>query len=101
MAEQFFGADFPAWETEYSFSPARKWRADFAWPEKKVLLEIEGGIYASGAHTRGKGFEEDCEKYNNAVLLGWRVIRVTGNQVKSGAALVWIESLLSERLLSR
>jgi hypothetical protein len=94
MSSQLFGASIEEWEVEYAFFPPRKWRFDFAWPSRKVALEVEGGTFSDGAHTRGKGFEEDCEKYNAAILLGWKVIRATGNQVKSGAALIWVENLL-------
>ena len=69
---------------EFVFAPPRKWRFDFAYPEKKIAIEIEGGIWSAGRHTRGKGFESDCEKYNTATLLGWRVYRFTGEMVGRG-----------------
>ena len=75
----------------------RRWRFDFAWPLKKVALEVEGGTHSGGRHTRGSGFEKDCEKYNEATLQGWRVIRVTGAMVKDGRALQVIERALEER----
>jgi hypothetical protein len=48
-------------------------------------------VWSGGRHTRGKGFIEDCNKYNEAVMLGWRVIRVTTEMVKSGEAMAYIE----------
>lgn len=75
---------------EYRFDPKRRWRADFAWPELMLLVEVEGGHWTNGRHTRGAGFEADCEKYNEAALFGWRVLRVTGTHIKSGEALAWI-----------
>lgn len=71
---------------EYRFHPKRRWRFDWAWPDARVALEIEGGAWTGGRHTRGKGFIGDMEKYNNAALLGWRVLRVTPSQVSSGEA---------------
>lgn len=68
----------PPYHREYRFHDTRRWRFDFAWPERNVAVEIEGGVWTRGRHTRGKGFENDCEKYNAAVLLGWRVLRFTG-----------------------
>lgn len=75
------GVDIPHPEREYKFAPGRKWRFDFAWPEQKVAVEIEGGIWSHGRHVRGSGFSADCEKYNAAASLGWRVLRVTDQQL--------------------
>lgn len=60
---------------EHKFHPTRRWRFDFADLENKIAIECEGGIWTSGRHTRGAGFSNDTEKYNQAVLLGWRVLR--------------------------
>lgn len=81
--------------SEFKFHPTRRWRFDFAWPEKKLAVEIEGGVWTGGRHTRGKGFSEDCEKYSEAAVLGWRIIRVTGDQVRSGKAIQWVGRALS------
>lgn len=62
-------------EREYRFHPVRKWRFDFAYPDKKIAVECEGGVWTRGRHTRGMGFIQDCEKYNEATLMGWRVLR--------------------------
>ncbi len=66
---------------EFRFHPTRKWRFDFAWPEHKVAMEIEGAVWVRGRHTRGSGFVKDMEKYNAAASLGWRVFRFTPQQV--------------------
>ncbi len=70
---------------EYRFHAVRKWRFDFAVPQYKVAVEIEGGIFASGRHTRGIGFVNDCEKYNAAVTEGWAVLRYPAHEVKPEA----------------
>lgn len=87
------GLAFP--EFEYRFHPVRKWRADFAWPDLKILAEYEGGVYTNGAHTRGKHYESDCEKYNEAALAGFVVLRFTVNMIRSGLALEQTERALS------
>jgi very-short-patch-repair endonuclease len=61
---------------ELQFEPLRRWRFDYSWPEAKIALEVEGGIWSGGRHTRGKGFIGDRAKYNHAARLGWRVLRV-------------------------
>lgn len=62
---------------EYRFHPERRWRFDFAYPDLKIAVEAEGGVFSAGRHTRGMGFVNDTEKYNQATLLGWRVFRYT------------------------
>jgi very-short-patch-repair endonuclease len=61
--------------TEHRFHPVRRWRFDIAIPELKIAIEIEGGAWVNGRHTRASGFIKDMEKYNSAVLLGWRLFR--------------------------
>lgn len=77
----------PPVEREYRFHEDRKWRFDFAWPDWKIAVEIEGGTFSGGRHTRGVGFADDCRKYNCAALLGWRLFRFTTGQVKAGYAI--------------
>ena len=72
----------------------KKSRCDFVWPEYMLIVEVEGGIWTNGRHVRGTGFINDCEKYNEATLLGYKVLRVTAEHIKSGQALNWIEEAL-------
>ena len=66
---------------EFRFHPERRWRFDYAWPDDRIALEQEGGIWVRGRHTRGKGFMNDLAKYNCATALGWRIFRVTPNSL--------------------
>jgi very-short-patch-repair endonuclease len=75
----------------------RNWRFDFAWPDRKLAVELEGAVYAGGRHTRGKGFEADCEKANAAVLAGWRILRFTAAHIDTGYALETLEAALAMR----
>lgn len=79
----------PEFETEYKFHPTRQWRFDYAWPQLycKIAVEIEGGMWTNGRHTRGSGFKNDMEKYNVAAFMGWLVFRFTPEQLKKGIAL--------------
>lgn len=74
--------DGPQLETEYRFHPKRRWRADYCHVATKTLIELEGGIYSGGRHTRGQGYRNDCEKYNAATMLGYRVIRLATGMVQ-------------------
>ncbi|MBU6392532.1 MAG: hypothetical protein KGQ83_09870 [Planctomycetes bacterium] len=68
------------WQAEVKFHPVRKWRFDFAHPELKIAVEIEGGLWVIGRHNRPQSMIKDIEKYNQAILLGWRVLRYTPQQ---------------------
>ncbi|BBM66335.1 hypothetical protein VA249_29810 [Vibrio alfacsensis] len=81
-------------ESEYRFHETRKWRFDFAYPQQQLAIEVEGGTWSNGRHTRGKGYEADCEKYNTAGLRGWTVLRFTGDMIKKGMAVKMIEEAL-------
>ncbi len=65
---------------EYKFHPTRKWRFDFAIPLKMIAIEIEGGTFSNGRHSRPLGMQADMEKYNQAALSGWKVLRYTPQQ---------------------
>ena len=63
---------------EHQFHEKRKWRFDYAILEPYfIAIEVEGGVWTNGRHTRGKGFLSDVEKYNAGTLAGWRIFRVT------------------------
>jgi len=74
--------DLPPYETEYRFHPVRRFRFDVAWPDNQIAVELEGGIYSGGRHSRGKGFQNDCHKYNLAAECGWTVLRYTGEDLR-------------------
>ena len=78
---------------EWRFHPVRRWRFDFAWPDRMTAVECEGGVWNRGRHVRGRGFEEDCRKYNAAAVLGWKVLRVTGG-ILDRDALGFLELLI-------
>ena len=81
---QLRAAGVGGYVTEYEFHKPRRWRFDLAWIDKKLAVEVEGGVWTNGRHTRPKGFINDCEKYNQAALDGWRVLRVHSVTVGNG-----------------
>ncbi len=66
---------------EYEFHPGRRWRFDYCWPQHIVAVEIDGGVWTQGRHTRGQGFIEDQRKLNAAAKLGWRILRYTPDRL--------------------
>jgi hypothetical protein len=82
--------------TEIRFHPTRKWRFDLGWPMQKIGIEIHGSVYANGHHTRGKGFEDDREKMNEAQLLGWTVLEYSTGQVKQGTPILDLKRLFAQ-----
>jgi very-short-patch-repair endonuclease len=84
----------PAPVREHRFHAVRRWRFDYAWPSEKVALEVEGGVWTGGRHTRGAGFVGDMEKYNAATVAGWRVVRVVPGKLCASATVWMLESLL-------
>lgn len=80
---------------EHKFCDGRKFAFDFSWPEKMIAVEVEGGTaFGKSRHSRGKGFEMDCVKYNIAARLGWRVLRYTTAMVVSGQAITDVLEML-------
>jgi very-short-patch-repair endonuclease len=85
----------PSPKMEYQFLRTRKFRFDFAWLDHKLAVEIEGGVWISGRHTRGHGYISDMEKYNLATKDGWRVLRFTPKQIKELETYEMIKECLS------
>lgn len=82
---------------EFRFCKERRWRADYAVGTQNkinaahVLIEIEGGIFTAGRHTRGTGYQKDIEKYNVAIANGFKVFRFSTQDVLSGRAKEFLE----------
>lgn len=91
----------PALVREYKFHPERKWRFDFAHLKSKVAIEIEGGTWSGGRHTRGSGYSNDCEKYNEAAKLGWCVLRYTAEKINSRCVFEVLDAITQRERLFR
>ncbi len=79
---------------EYRFFKSRRWRFDYAIPSHKIAIEVEGGVWTQGRHTRPKGYLGDIEKYNTATLCGWRVFRTTPQKVLSNMFISLLKSAI-------
>ena len=75
---------------QYRIDPIRKHRADFCWPAQMLILECDGGTWSGGRHSRGSGIEADAEKQSLAAIRGYRTLRATTTQVRSGVAAQWV-----------
>jgi very-short-patch-repair endonuclease len=82
-----------AFEREVRFDPDRLWRFDFAIADT-VAIEVEGGTWIQGRHNRGSSIAADFRKYNRAAVLGYRLLRFTTDQVRSGEAIDTVLALL-------
>jgi very-short-patch-repair endonuclease len=76
------GLDF---KREVALVDGRKWRWDFVI--KDLAIEIQGGIWTGGGHSRGAGQEKDMRKLNAAVKAGFRVMQFSTQMVESGEAI--------------
>lgn len=86
--------DLPAPDREVRLIPGRKFPWDFVWRAQRLCVEVQGGTWTQGAHSRGAGQSRDAEKQALATLAGWRCLTVTGDQIRSGAAVGWIAQAL-------
>lgn len=74
--------DGPTLEREVEFC-SRKFKFDFLHRETMVAVEIDGASNrgSKGGHTSKKGYPAGCEKGNLAILLGYRMFRLTATMI--------------------
>lgn len=82
---------------EHKFHPIRKWRIDYFIPEHNIAIEVEGGAWTQGRHTRGKGFINDMEKYNAMTMMGIKLIRVTPDKLVTSNTISMIKAMIVSR----
>jgi len=63
----------------YRFHPTRRWALDYAWPDVKLAVEIEGHY----RHRSRSGFAADHKKYRAAENMGWRILKYPGDEWKA------------------
>lgn len=98
LLRQIASAGLPAPVQEHRFHATRRWRFDIAWPDRMIAVEVDGGVWSGGRHTRGAGFVADCEKCNEATAMGWRVFRFPTPHVSDGTAISVLRSVFQANL---
>lgn len=78
------------WDREVLVCADRKFRFDFANRLKMLAIEVDGAIHTAGRHSRGSGVLGDMEKGNLAAVMGWKFLRFSTEQVKSGEAIAFV-----------
>ena len=87
-------AGLPTPTPQAALVPGRRFRFDLVFLAERLAVEVDGGLFTGGRHSRGLGAEADMEKAALAIGLGWRVMRVSPRHVRTGQALAWIEAAL-------
>jgi len=92
LFDQIRLAGLPVPKQEYRAIEGRMFRWDMAWPAANLLVEVQGGTWIGGGHSTGAGVARDTEKLNLATLDGWFQMQFTSDQIRSGKALLWLQS---------
>ena len=79
---------------EFRFHPTRKWRLDLFFSCANVAVEINGGIWIQGRHTRGSGQIKDFEKLNEAQRMNIKVFQFTPQQMPLESTAEFLRSVI-------
>jgi len=88
---------------EYRFDPKRRWRCDFAFPELKLCIELDGGVWMSAhnkksRHFHGIGAINDMEKMNALTEQGYHLLRYQPQKIDYSQILRVYNCLLQKKL---
>jgi very-short-patch-repair endonuclease len=76
----------------------RKWRIDFAYPNLKIAIEVQGVNYVTGfGHQDPSQMKKDFEKINALVSEGWRVFLFLGRG-DTGDSYGYLSKVLKQEL---
>lgn len=110
---RIFSGGYPDPKAEVRFHVTRKYTLDYAFLDKMIAVEVEGGQFGvkcrkcggtglakygrafaykctscrgtgkvSGGHQSQAGLARDCEKYNLAQSMGWKVFRFSTSMIE-------------------
>lgn len=87
--------NLPEPKRQYKFHASRKFLADFAWPEFRLIVEINGGTWMTkSGHNTGKGILRDYEKSNAAQLMGYTYLQFTGKELDDLTAVETVKEFI-------
>lgn len=103
FARQVKEYTLPAAIRQYSFARCvgRQYKADFAWVDERLIVEVQGGLFNGGRHARGAGVESDLERQAIASCLGWKLMGFSPRHVKSGWAVEMTAVALGAKEMER
>jgi hypothetical protein len=86
------------YEREARLIPDRKWRFDFAirYGAVDLAIEVQGGTWMRGRHSRGSGQDNDMRKANAATMAGYKVLSYSTQMVASGECIRDILTILGK-----
>lgn len=88
LAQQMKEAEL-VFEQQYRWHPNRKFRADYAFIEQRVLVELDGAV-----HRIKNRFKADIRKRQEAILQGWTMLPISTDQVRDGTAVEIVKRAL-------
>jgi len=83
---------------EYKFAaPERQYRADFAFLEARIIVEVDGGVWrqGGGAHSHPTNILRDMERTNEASIRGWRLMRFTPEELNKAQTFLMIKQAIA------
>lgn len=92
LAQHILADKLPRPIRQLRYHATRDWRFDFAWPDLRFAVEVQGGV-----HVVRTQFHKDIQKGAHALLGGWSVLYVSSREVRSGEAIEWVKQALAQR----
>lgn len=88
----------PSPQKEHRPGIAKKFRLDYAWPEHKIAVELNGGTFQRMGHSTGRGIQRDYVKLNYCQILGWLVIQFDSSMGELYCKEVLVKAFRSRRV---
>lgn len=76
-------------ETEVKLISGRRFRFDYVHLKSKTAIEVNGGNYINGRHTRGVALNSEYEKFNLAQIQGYQIFLLSGDMVTKN----WLDAI--------